>query len=88
MQTYNIYYPEYNIENIIDFLDSKRRYKKESKKLTNITLNQSEILTTNCLSPIQRHQKQRTTIINSDLHNLNFKRAVNFKKIHTFLAEN
>ena len=82
MQTYNIYYPEYNIENIIDILDSKRKNRKGSKHIKKIILSKTEILT-NSLSPIQKHLKKRGTIINSDLQNLNFQKAVTFKKILT-----
>ena len=86
MKSYNFYYPEYNIENIIDFLNSKRKKMKASKKKKNIIIHATEILT-NSMSPIQKHQKKRTTIINSDLNTLNFKRS-SLKKLNSFLAAN
>lgn len=89
MKDYDIYYPEYNVENIIDFLDLKRKKMINSKKKINNVLNPTEILKNyNCLSPIQKHQKKRISIINSEMYTLNFKRTSTLKKTHSFLAAN
>lgn len=85
MKTYSIYYPEYNIENVIDFINSKNRKRFTRKKKKKFT--STEILT-NSLSPLQKHQKERKTNKNSDLRAYSFLKAVSLKNTHTFLAEN
>ena len=86
MKVYSIYYPEYNIENVIDFINSKRRVKSSRKRKKFLT--SMEILTSP-LSPIQKHQNERKkkSVIDSDLRVYTFK-GTSFKKSQTFLAEN